>query len=215
MKQFQLTGTPHSLPSQWTPIYCPTLHGLTGNQADLAMVMPRIDNNRALFGANCPADGTYAGVLTCDPFGIADSFLRRLANHGYAGVANWPSAILFQGQIKQLMAAMPATSDLEYAWLAGAQRNGFQTLAFVRSLEQGRAALNAGLRHLVLHPGLITQTDDGPPDLLIASLRSLIEQLHRQVEDVEILFYEHAALNKSIRAVDVGADGAVAYLAEQ
>ncbi|WP_167740448.1 phosphoenolpyruvate hydrolase family protein [Parasedimentitalea huanghaiensis] len=176
--------------------------------------MPRIDNNRALFATDRTADGTYAGVLTCDPFGTADSFLRRLDDHGYSGVANWPSAILFQGQVKQLMASMPATSDLEYAWLAGAKRYGFQTLAFFRSLEQGRAALNAGLRHLVLHPGLITQTDDGPPDLLIASLRGLIEKLHRQAEGVEILFYEHAALNNNIRAVDVGADGSVAYLAQ-
>jgi hypothetical protein len=214
MKRFNLTGIPHSPLTQGTPIYCPTLQGLTGVQADLAMVMPRIDNNRALFATDRPADGTYAGVLTCDPFGTADSFLRRLANHGYVGVANWPSAILFQGQIKQLMASMPATSDLEYAWLAAAQRNGLHTLAFFRSLEQGRAALKAGLRHLVLHPGLITQTDDGPPDLLIASLRGLIEKLHRQAEDAEILFYEHAALNNSIRAVDVGADGALAYLAQ-
>ena len=215
MKRFQLTGSAHSLPSQGTTIFCPTLHGLTGTQADLAMVMPRIDNNRALLSADRPKNGNYAGVLTCDPFGTADNFLRRLANHGYAGVANWPSAILFQGQTKQLMASMPATSELEYAWLAGAQRNGMQTLAFFRSLEQGREALNADLRQLVLHPGLITQTEDGPPDLLIASLRSLIEKLHRQADNVEILFYEHAALNESIRAADVGADGAVTYVVEQ
>lgn len=213
MKRFHLTGLSDSVHEQGTRIFCPTLHGLTWRQADLAMVMPRLDNNRALLDTDRPDDDSYAGVLTCDPFGTADNFLRRLAEHGYKGVVNWPSATLFQGQTKQLMASMPATAELEYAWLAGAQRNGFQSLAFFRSLEQGRSALKQGLRQLVLHPGLITQTEDGPPYLLIASLRDLIEKLRRQADNVEILFYEHVVLNGTIQATDVQADGAVTYVA--
>lgn len=214
MRKFHLTGVPTSSPEQETRIYCPTLQGLTGRQSDLAMVMPRVDNNRALLDPNASKEASYAGVLTCDPFGTADSFLHRLAEHGYIGVSNWPSSILFQGQIKLLMASMPATPELEYTWLAGAQRNGFQTLAFFRSLEQGRAALRAGLRKLVLHPGLIAQTKGGPPNQLIASLHGLIEKLHRQAGDVEILLYEHVSLGKVTQAENVGADGVVTYLAE-
>ncbi|SMP35443.1 Phosphoenolpyruvate hydrolase-like [Shimia sagamensis] len=177
------------------------------------MVMPRLDNNRALFDIRPVERVSYAGVLTCDPFGTADNFLRRLADHGYVGVSNWPSAILFQGHTKRMMASMPATPELEYAWLAGAQRHGFQSLAFFRSLEQGRAALSAGLRQLVLHPGLIPQTTGGPPDLLIASLGDLIEKLRHQVDGVEILLYEHVGLNEAVQATDVGADGALIFKA--
>ncbi len=213
MKHFELSGFPNLISEHATHIYCPTLHGLNGRQADLAMVMPRLDNNRALFDTRPTEGSSYAGVLTCDPFGTADSFLRRLADHGYVGVSNWPSAILFQGHTKRMMASMPATPELEYAWLAGAQRHGFQSLAFFRSLEQGRAALSAGLRQLVLHPGLIPQTTGGPPDLLIASLRDLIEKLRHQVGDVDILLYEHVGLNEAVQATDVGADGAVTFMA--
>ena len=91
MKRIQLTGNPRSISVGFTGIYCPALAGLSGTQADLAIVMPRIDNNRALFAElDTDFDG-YAGVLTCDPFGTAASFLRRLEDHGYQGVANWPS----------------------------------------------------------------------------------------------------------------------------
>ena len=110
-----------------------------------------------------------------------------------------------------MMKSMPATPELEYAWLAGAQRSEFQTLAFFRSLEQGRMAIKAGLHQLVLHPGLIPQSEDGPSELLIASLRGLIERLKQDANHVEILFYEHTALNGKIRADDLGASGCVYY----
>jgi predicted TIM-barrel enzyme len=207
MKRFLLTGNPHSTSADGTVIYCPALAGLSGSQADLAIVMPRIDTNRALIVERDPEFEGYAGVLTCDPFGTAASFLSRLADHGYQGVANWPSTIFFEGQTKHSMASIPATPELEYAWLANAQKSGFQTLAFFRSLEQGRAALNTGLRQLVLHPGLITQDERGPVELLTASLRELTDSLHRQAMDTEIFFYDHESLSGSIRAEDIGVEG--------
>lgn len=213
MKRIQLTGNLHSISAGFAGIYCPALAGLSGTQADLAIVMPRIDNNRALFVERDTDFDGYAGVLTCDPFGTAASFLRRLADHGYQGVANWPSTIFFEGQTKHSMASIPATPELEYAWLANAQKSGFQTLAFFRSLEQGRAALNAGLRQLVLHPGLVTQNDRGPVELLTASLRELSERLHRQATDTKIFFYDHESLSGSISGEDIGVEGVISYRA--
>lgn len=211
MIKFNLTGAPLSDTSFGRRIYCPAVSGLSGQLADLAIVMPRIDNNRALFLGPGPETGNYAGVLTSDPFGTSSSFLQRLREHGYAGLANWPSAILFEGQTKHWMASIPATPELEYAWLANAQKNGFETLAFFRSLEQGRAALNAGLRHLALHPGMVPQNEMGPKDQLIASLSGLVEKLCRQETSASILMYDHVGLGGTISELDLNAHGTVTY----
>lgn len=211
MTDFHLTGAMGSKAVGGKRIYCPAISGLSGRLADLAIVMPRIDNNRALCADTGSETGSFAGVLACDPFGTPSSFLRRLRDHGYSGVANWPSAILFEGQTKHWMASIPATPELEYAWLANAQKEGFETLAFFRSLEQGQGALDAGLRQLVLHPGLVPKDEMGPRKLLIASLRGLIEKLGRKEPKANILMYDHVGLGGTITAQDLNAQGVVSY----
>ncbi len=173
--------------------------------------MPRADNNRSLWAGTAPEAGNFAAVLTSDPFGSPCDLLHRLSERGYVGVTNWPSTILLEGQTKQWMATIPATPELEFDWLAGAQKRGFETLAFFRSLDQGRSALKAGLRQLVLHPGLIPQNEMGSKDLLIASFRGLIEKLYRMEPSAKILIYDHVGLGSMITTRDLNAHGVVTY----
>lgn len=206
-----LTPSTNQPPANGRSIYCPALKGLSGRRADLAIVMPRIDNNRALLAVPPRKNDTFAGVLTSDPFGAGGTFLDRLSEHGYVGVANWPSSILFEGQTKLSMSSIPATPQQEYAWLANAQTQRMQTLAFFRSLEQGREALKAGLRNLILHPGFISESNVGSVEMLTAALVGLVKNLRSDAPDTTVSLYEHEALNGQITAHDVGAQGIVTY----
>ncbi|MCX8509636.1 MAG: phosphoenolpyruvate hydrolase family protein [Rhodobacteraceae bacterium] len=209
MTDFILTGSfgPHGAGH----IYCPAVQGLSASLADLAIVMPRVDNNRALCAGPAARTGSYAAVLTCDPFGSPLGLMNRLSKHGYAGIANWPSTILLEGQTKQWMANIPATPELEYEWLAEAQKQGLETLAFFRSLDQARAALRLGLRQLVLHPGLVLPGETGQNDLIAAAFRGLIDTLTRQEPGARILIYDHGGPRIRATARAVNAQGTVTF----
>ena len=187
MTNLHMTSAPSGDAGTAEQIYCPALYGLTARQADLAFLMPRLDHNRAVRETRRTAN--WAALLASDPFGSEDALFASLSGLGYTGILNWPSSILLDGAIRQSMSTIPASPQLEYEFLARAQKAGFETLAFFLSLAQARDALTAGLRRLVLHPGLFDKKGPANRDMVLGSLQRLIETIKADGKGIEILAY--------------------------
>ncbi|MBO9398790.1 phosphoenolpyruvate hydrolase family protein [Shimia sp. R9_2] len=207
MQKLTLTGHCATAPVPRSRIYCPALDGLTPRQADLSFVMPRMDHNRAL--RETANQGDWASILASDPFGSTSAFFSRLKELGYRGVANWPSSILLEGILKETMATIPATPEFEYDVLASAQRAGLGAMAFFLSLQQARAAMQAGIKRLVLHPGLLVSEGGIAPDMVLGSLQRLINALKSEAETVEVLVYTSAWHERSLPLSTLTADGVI------
>ena len=87
------------------------------------------------------------------------------------------------------MSTIPASPDFEYAYLARAQTAGLKAMAFFRSLDQARSALDAGLRTLVLHPGVLNSEDNNANEMLLGSLSRLVDALKEDPRRPAILAY--------------------------
>lgn len=187
MKNFTFTGTASSATSNPHRIFCPSIQGLTAPQADLAFLMPRMDHNRML--RDTQLQGEWAAVLASDPFGSEATMFNQLIANGYRGVTNWPSSILLDGALQQSMSTIPASPEFEYAYLARAKAAGLQAMAFFRSLTQARAALDAGLDNLVLHPGVLRADSTEAGDLILRSLKRLVEEVKQDSSGATIFAY--------------------------
>jgi len=194
-------------------LYCPSLVGLTASQSDLAIVMPRVSHNRLL--RETPCQGKWAAIMASDPFGSERAFFSDLAALGYTGLANWPSTILLDGEIRQSIATIPATPEHEYAALARAKAGGWNTLAFFRSLDQARAALSVGLNQLVLHPGLINPEILGNRDMITAALGRICVAIRGQAPSCKIYLYSSDWHDTAIRPQDLVMDGRIRLEASQ
>lgn len=190
MKIYRLSGAPTPDLQDESAIFCPSVVGLSAQQADLAFLMPRLDHNRALRDA--PRQTDWAAVLASDPFGSETTFFRHLKEKGYRGVTNWPSSILLDGKTRQSMTTIPASPEFEYAYLARAEASGLETMAFFCSLEQAHAARKAGLTRLILHPGVLEIEDAEAGKMLLGSLKRLVETLKGDGSRPTILAYSSA-----------------------
>ncbi|EAQ02047.1 hypothetical protein OB2597_20521 [Pseudooceanicola batsensis HTCC2597] len=210
MEHFILSGTPSipEVPATKT-IFCPCLAGLSVTQADLAFVMPRIDHNRSLRETEGAAH--WAAVLASDPFGSETTFQTALKAAGYRGIANWPSSILLEGSTRQAMSTIPATPEFEYAYLARAAEAGFETMAFLVSLDQARQAIKAGLSNLVLHPGLRERPDADSAGIFRAALQSIVDAIRREAPQVKILAYTSAQHDRELGLCHLAVDGFIHF----
>lgn len=197
----------------YATVYCPSLAGLTATQVDMAIVMPNIDHNRAV--RETPGHNQWAALLACDPFGAETALLSALSANNYRGVVNWPSTIVFEGETRQSMATIPATPELEYAFLARAADAGFESFAIFLSLEQGKQAIAAGLRHLVLHPGLFEDPDEKGATLIRASLQAIVNSIRGLEPEVTILAFTSDFHEKAVQLRKLDVDGFLKFEASK
>ncbi|MBU2936379.1 MULTISPECIES: phosphoenolpyruvate hydrolase family protein [Pacificibacter] len=207
MKTYHLTGAPDRTTSSAELIFCPSVHGLTAAQADLAFLMPRLDHNHAL--RDTARRGDWAAVLASDPFGSEAAIFQQLLEMGYRGITNWPSSILLDGTLRQSMSTIPASPEFEYAYLARARAAGLETMAFFRSIEQARAARKAGLDCLVLHPGVLEVEDESAGKMLLGSLKRLVEAIKGDGSNPTLLAYTSDWHESTLRLSDLPVDGLV------
>lgn len=194
-------------------IICPSLEGLTASQADLAFLMPRMDHNRRLLEAD--RTGTWAAVLASDPFGSETAFFGKVAQKGYQGITNWPSSILLDGAIQQSMSTIPASPELEYAYLARAKAAGLQAMGFFRSLDQARSAVAAGIDRLVMHPGVLEADAKGSSELIKGSLRGLVETIKHETRGITVFAYTSQWHDDILDLSNLPVDGVVRFEAAQ
>ncbi len=98
-----------------------------------------------------------AGVCGTDPFLRRDHFLRELAAIGFAGIQNFPTVGLIDGQFRANLEETGMSYRLEIELIAAARQLDLLTTPYVFDPEQARSMADAGADILVAHMGLTTK----------------------------------------------------------
>jgi predicted TIM-barrel enzyme len=97
-----------------------------------------------------------AGVCGTDPFRNIPRFLRGLADLGFAGVQNFPTVGLIDGQFRQNLEETGMSYRLEVDMVREAHRIDLVTSPYVFDPQQAEAMTDAGADIVVAHMGLTT-----------------------------------------------------------
>ena len=102
-----------------------------------------------------------AGVCATDPFRSIPHFLRQLRDLGFAGVQNFPTVGLIDGQFRANLEETGMSYALEVDMVAEAHALGLLTTPYVFSEDDAVAMARAGADVLVAHMGLTTSGSIG------------------------------------------------------
>lgn len=97
-----------------------------------------------------------AGVNGTDPFLLTDRFLDELAGLGFAGIQNFPTVGLIDGNFRANLEATGMGYALEVDLVAAARAKDLLTTPYVFSADDARAMARAGADIVVCHMGLTT-----------------------------------------------------------
>jgi predicted TIM-barrel enzyme len=98
-----------------------------------------------------------AGVCGTDPFRVMSRFLVELKAMGFAGVQNFPTVGLVDGQFRQGLEETGMGYDLEVDMIAQARGLDLLTCPYVHNPDEAVAMAQAGADILVPHVGLTTK----------------------------------------------------------
>src|SRR5262245_17119131 len=97
-----------------------------------------------------------AGVNGTDPFYLPDVFLREVRDLGFAGVQNFPTVGLIDGNFRQNLEETGMGYGLEVEMIAAARGLDLLTTPYVFSAADAVAMAEAGADVIVCHMGLTT-----------------------------------------------------------
>jgi predicted TIM-barrel enzyme len=97
-----------------------------------------------------------AGVNGTDPFRLMPVFLKQLKEIGFAGVQNFPTVGLIDGNFRANLEATGMGYDKEIEMIAQAHALDLLTTPYVFDTDQAQAMAKAGADMLVAHVGLTT-----------------------------------------------------------
>jgi predicted TIM-barrel enzyme len=98
-----------------------------------------------------------AGVCGTDPFRIMSRFLVEVRDAGFAGVQNFPTVGLIDGNFRQGLEETGMGYDREVAMIAQARELDLLTCPYVHNAKEARAMAEAGADVLVPHVGLTSK----------------------------------------------------------
>ncbi|OAQ96806.1 hypothetical protein LLEC1_01111 [Akanthomyces lecanii] len=124
-----------------------------------------------------------AGVCGTDPFLNTNHFLRQLRDLGFAGVQNFPTVGLIDGQFRANLEETGMSYDLEVDMVRAAHEMDLLTTPYVFNVDEAQKMATAGADVLVAHMGLTTSGSIGA-----ASGKTLDEsvKLIQQIRDAAI-----------------------------
>lgn len=102
-----------------------------------------------------------AGVCGTDPFRRMDKFLQKLEDLGFAGVQNFPTVGLIDGNFRQNLEETGMGYGLEVDLIRKAHEMGFLTTPYAFNEEESTAMAQAGADIIVAHMGLTTSGSIG------------------------------------------------------
>jgi predicted TIM-barrel enzyme len=97
-----------------------------------------------------------AGVCGTDPFRLMPVFLKQLKDIGYAGVQNFPTVGLIDGNFRANLEATGMGFDKEIEMIRLAHELDLYTSPYVFDAQQAKAMAEVGADQLVAHVGLTT-----------------------------------------------------------
>ena len=98
-----------------------------------------------------------AGVCASDPFRLMDKFLNQLRDTGFAGVQNFPTVGLIDGQFRANLEETGMGYDNEVRLIRLAREKDLLTTPYVFNVAETRAMVAAGADVIVAHMGLTTK----------------------------------------------------------
>jgi predicted TIM-barrel enzyme len=98
-----------------------------------------------------------AGVCGTDPFRIMRLFLREVKAAGFAGVQNFPTVGLIDGQYRQGLEETGMGFGLEVDLIREAREQDLLTTPYAFNPEEARAMAEAGADLVIAHLGLTTK----------------------------------------------------------
>jgi predicted TIM-barrel enzyme len=98
-----------------------------------------------------------AGVCGTDPFRLMSRFLVEVRDAGFAGVQNFPTVGLIDGNFRQGLEETGMGYDREVEMIARARELDLLTCPYVHNVTEARAMAEAGADVLVPHVGLTTK----------------------------------------------------------
>lgn len=133
-----------------------------------------------------------AGVNGTDPFRLMPVFLKQLKEIGFAGVQNFPTVGLIDGQFRQSLEETGMGFDHEVDMIRQAHRLDMLTAPYVFDPAQARAMTSAGADILVAHVGLTTKGNIGAKtsitlDEAIANVQAIHDSAVQVRSDVIVL----------------------------
>lgn len=102
-----------------------------------------------------------AGVCGTDPFRNIPAFLKQLRDLGFAGVQNFPTVGLIDGQFRANLEETGMGYDLEVDMIRQARSLNLLTTPYVFNVEESKKMTRAGADVLVAHMGLTTSGSIG------------------------------------------------------
>ena len=102
------------------------------------------------------ATPVLAGVCATDPFMLRDHFLGQLKAMGFAGIQNFPTVGLIDGQMRANLEETGMGFGVEIDCIGAARRMDLLTTPYAFDPEQGRALAEVGADIIVAHMGLTT-----------------------------------------------------------
>ncbi len=95
----------------------------------------------------------FFGAAVCDPRIDLEDLLRRLSSTGYHGVANFPTAIHYDGAFRVVLEAAGLGFGREVDMLRRAARMGLATFGYAKTRAEIDALLDAGVERICLNFG--------------------------------------------------------------
>ena len=102
-----------------------------------------------------------AGVCATDPFRDIDRFLKQLKDLGFAGIQNFPTVGLIDGQFRQNLEETGMGYDAEVDLVRKARELDLITTPYVFNVDEARLMSEAGADIIVAHMGLTTSGSIG------------------------------------------------------
>ena len=102
-----------------------------------------------------------AGVCATDPFRDTAAFLKQLKELGFAGVQNFPTVGLIDGQFRANLEETGMSYSLEVDMIRLAASMGLLTTPYVFNVDESKSMAAAGADIIVAHMGLTTSGSIG------------------------------------------------------
>lgn len=149
--------------------------------------LPVFDSNRFVFEfarteilSQCSVP-VYFGACAMDPELDIPRLITEVAESGFDGVVNWPTATLYPESFEALMEQAGIGFSREVELLLEAQNQGLATLAYVRNREQAIRVAAAGIDAMCVNIGWNTGGVKMSSNLTLEELGALIRSISRGV----------------------------------
>ncbi len=133
-----------------------------------------------------------AGVCGTDPFRLLPRFLAEVAAAGFAGVQNFPTVGLIDGQFRQGLEETGMGFGLEVDMIRLAHEMNLLTTPYAFSVDEAAAMARAGADILIAHMGLTTKGTIGATtaaslDDCVARIQAMHDAATRVNADILVL----------------------------